>query len=133
MANLIRWQLIRTSRSARVDTFEQYDAWLNTELARLDAALPLCEKYGLMVALDLHSPPGGKATEGGGHRQGEQGGPGRSLHRHARKMETPPVSSRIVQSALKSGRCGTGPGKERRPCPPRRIALQGAQTVVAAT
>jgi len=58
-ANLIRWQLIRNSKSA------DYDAWLEAELKRLDAALPLCEKYGPYVALDLHSPPGGKMTSGG--------------------------------------------------------------------
>jgi hypothetical protein len=31
----------------------------------LDALLPLCEKYGLLVVVDLHSPPGGKPTGGG--------------------------------------------------------------------
>ena len=62
-ANLIRWQLIRTSRAggAKVD----YDAWLEGELKKLEAALPRCEQYGLLVVVDLHSPPGGKATGGG--------------------------------------------------------------------
>jgi aryl-phospho-beta-D-glucosidase BglC (GH1 family) len=34
-------------------------------LRRLDAALPLCEKYGVRVVLDLHSPFGGTPTVSG--------------------------------------------------------------------
>ena len=64
-ANLIRWQLIRHGQSGRPSSLADYDQWLESELKRLDAALPLCEKYGLQVALDLHSPPGGKGTSGG--------------------------------------------------------------------
>lgn len=64
-ANLIRWQLIRHGRPGQPSTLEDYDAWLEGELRRLDQALPLCERYGLHVALDLHSPPGGKATVSG--------------------------------------------------------------------
>jgi len=60
-ANLIRWQLIRHGRG----DMEDYDQWLDGELQRLDAVLPLCEKYGLLVAVDLHSPPGGKRTVSG--------------------------------------------------------------------
>ena len=61
-ANLIRFQLIRTGQST---TPERYDDWLDGELKKLDAALPWCEKYGLSVVVDLHSPPGGKRTIGG--------------------------------------------------------------------
>lgn len=61
-ANLVRWQLIRHRRTSTAD---DYDQWLEAELQRLDAGLPLCEKYGLMVAVDLHSPPGGKPTISG--------------------------------------------------------------------
>jgi len=64
-ANLIRFQLIRSGRVGQTTTPGQYDAWLEGELKRLDAVLPLCEKYGLLVVVDLHSPPGGKATVGG--------------------------------------------------------------------
>lgn len=60
-ANLIRWQLTRQRRA----TIDDYDQWLESELRRLDAALPLCQRYGLLVAVDLHSPPGGKATVSG--------------------------------------------------------------------
>jgi endoglucanase len=64
-ANLIRWQLIRTGRSAQAASLDDYDQWLEGELKKLDAALPVCEQVGLRVVLDLHSPPGGKATAGG--------------------------------------------------------------------
>ena len=64
-ANLIRWQLIRTGRFEDSLDLKAYDAWLQGELAKLDRLLPACEKYGLRVALDLHSPPGGKSTSGG--------------------------------------------------------------------
>jgi hypothetical protein len=62
-ANVIRWQLVRTNEQAAAQP--DYDKWLEGELARLDAALPYCRKYGLMVVLDLHSPPGGSASAGG--------------------------------------------------------------------
>jgi hypothetical protein len=64
-ANLIRFQLIRFGQPGQPATPENYDAWLEGELKKLDALLPLCEKYGLLVAVDLHSPPGGKATVSG--------------------------------------------------------------------
>ena len=64
-ANLIRWQLIRYGPSAQVNTTSGYDAWLEGELGKLDAALPLCEQYGVRVVLDLHSPFGGTPTVSG--------------------------------------------------------------------
>jgi hypothetical protein len=64
-ANVLRWQLIRTGNTAKDASPETYDRWLESALKRLDAALPLCERYGLYVVVDLHSPPGGKPTAGG--------------------------------------------------------------------
>jgi aryl-phospho-beta-D-glucosidase BglC (GH1 family) len=64
-ANLIRWQLIRYGPAAKFTTPAEYDAWLEDSLRRLDAALPLCEKYGVRVMLDLHSPFGGTPTVSG--------------------------------------------------------------------
>ena len=64
-ANLIRWQLIRYGPAAKITTVAEYDAWLEGALRKLDAALPLCEKYGLRVVLDLHSPFGGTPTVSG--------------------------------------------------------------------
>ncbi|MGO8926783.1 MAG: glycoside hydrolase family 5 protein [Limisphaerales bacterium] len=64
-ANLIRWQLIRYGPSAQINTAAGYDAWLEGALGKLDAALPLCERYGVRVVLDLHSPFGGTPTVSG--------------------------------------------------------------------
>jgi len=64
-ANLVRWQLIRPSKPGDRATMEEWDRWLEGELNRLDAMLPVCRKYGLYVVLDLHSPPGGQGTAGG--------------------------------------------------------------------
>ncbi len=64
-ANLIRWQLIRTGSIPDPLDMAAYDQWLEGELHKLDRVLPACEKYGLLVALDLHSPPGGRSTAGG--------------------------------------------------------------------
>jgi hypothetical protein len=61
-ANLIRWQLIHLAPAGKTFALPEYDAWLAGELKKLDAALPLCEKYGLQVVIDLHSPPGGKGA-----------------------------------------------------------------------
>lgn len=63
--NLIRWQLIRYGPAAKITTVAEYDAWLEGALRKLDAALPLCEKYGVRVVLDLHSPFGGTPTVSG--------------------------------------------------------------------
>jgi endoglucanase len=43
----------------------EYEQWLKGELQKLDASLPLCEKYGLRVVIDLHSPPGGHLSVAG--------------------------------------------------------------------
>lgn len=64
-ANLVRWQLIRQTRQNQSDSMDEYNAWLEAALKKLDIALPLCEQNGLYVVIDLHSPPGGKATSGG--------------------------------------------------------------------
>jgi hypothetical protein len=64
-ANLIRWQLIRYGPSAQIKTAADYDEWLAGALRKLDAALPLCEQYGVRVVLDLHSPFGGTPTVSG--------------------------------------------------------------------
>jgi len=64
-ANLIRWQLIRYGPSAKITEAADYEAWLEGALSKLDAALPLCEQYGVRVVLDLHSPFGGTPTVSG--------------------------------------------------------------------
>lgn len=64
-ANLIRFQLIGFGRPGQPAMADHYDEWLEGELRKLDSLLPLCEKYGVYVVVDLHSPPGGKATVSG--------------------------------------------------------------------
>jgi hypothetical protein len=59
-ANLIRWALIITGppNSPSLDV-DAYGPWLDAEIKDLDAILPLCEKYGILVLINLMSPPGG--------------------------------------------------------------------------
>ena len=64
-ANVVRWQLIRRGPIADPLDMVAYDRWLQGELAKLDRLMPACEKYGLLLVLDLHSPPGGLRTSGG--------------------------------------------------------------------
>lgn len=64
-ANLIRWQMIRHGRAGETQVQEKYDAWLQDQLAQLDRMLPVCARFGIRVALDLHSPFGGKPTVSG--------------------------------------------------------------------
>ncbi|MHB8522961.1 MAG: glycoside hydrolase family 5 protein [Limisphaerales bacterium] len=62
--NLIRWQLIHSNRDAQSGT-ASYDQWLDGLLAKTDQVLDWAKKHGVKVVLDLHSPPGGKASPGG--------------------------------------------------------------------
>ncbi len=66
-ANHVRWQLnwtpMKEAESWAKDS-EAYDQWLDGALEQFDQALPACEKYGLVVLLDLHTPPGGRAEQG---------------------------------------------------------------------
>lgn len=62
-ANHVRWQLtwggFPRSPADRGD-LAAYDAWLEGTLAHLDGLLPVCEELGLLVLVDLHTPPGGR-------------------------------------------------------------------------
>ncbi len=62
-ANHVRWQLIWggfPNGPADTATVEEYNAWLETELARLDGLLPVCKELGIRVLIDVHTPPGGR-------------------------------------------------------------------------
>jgi len=65
-ANLVRWQLVGWRPKGKTLDLSAYDRWLEGQLEKLDAALPLCEKYGLMVVVDLHSGPRGSDESGKG-------------------------------------------------------------------
>ena len=62
-ANHVRWQLLWNGfphSPADNGDLAAYDAWLEGELKRLDGLLPVCEKLGIKVLIDLHTPPGGR-------------------------------------------------------------------------
>ncbi|MBN2137810.1 MAG: cellulase family glycosylhydrolase [Sedimentisphaerales bacterium] len=66
-ANQIRWQLNwvpMKQAEDRAQDMDEYDRWLDGALAECDKGLAACEKYGIKVLVDLHTPPGGRA-EGG--------------------------------------------------------------------
>jgi len=66
-ANHVRWQLNWTpmkKAAAWAADLDRYDEWLAGALADADKAIDACEKHGILVLLDLHTPPGGRA-EGG--------------------------------------------------------------------
>ncbi|MBI4979267.1 MAG: cellulase family glycosylhydrolase [Spirochaetes bacterium] len=60
-ANLIRWQMGANWGKTGTDRdLDAYGAWLDGKLADVDKVLAAGSKYGVKVALDLHSPPGGR-------------------------------------------------------------------------
>lgn len=66
-ANHVRWQLNWTPMTKAEEwakDLKNYDEWLDGALDQFDQALPACTKYGLVVLLDLHTPPGGRAGQG---------------------------------------------------------------------
>ena len=66
-ANQIRWQLnwvpMKAAENWAADP-GAFDKWLDGALIECDKALDACEKYGLKVLVDLHTPPGGRSNGG---------------------------------------------------------------------
>jgi endoglucanase len=59
-ANIVRYQVNwEDLAAADASTHDTYFAWLNSELANLDAALPALRRNNLNVVLALYTPPGG--------------------------------------------------------------------------
>jgi hypothetical protein len=61
-ANLVRWQLPgskATYAAADSRDLPAFDRDLAAQMQHLDAMLPVCRQAGLLVLIDLHSPPGG--------------------------------------------------------------------------
>jgi len=74
-ANQVRWQLNWTPMKKAEEWAQDLDAfddWLASALPDADKAAEACEKYGLHMLLDLHTPPGGRA-EGGVCRMFREG------------------------------------------------------------
>jgi len=66
-ANQIRWQLNWTPMKQAEEwakNLDDYDRWLDGALEECDKALEACEKYGIKVLVDLHTPPGGRVDGG---------------------------------------------------------------------
>jgi len=63
-ANVVRWQLFGFKPRFDTGDLAEYDRRLKAELAKLDAALPVCREAGLMVVVDLHTGPGHWAEKG---------------------------------------------------------------------
>ncbi len=62
-ANHIRWQLIwgGVPRSPADGVgVKEYRRWLESALQRLDEGLDVCRQAGILVVIDLHTPPGGR-------------------------------------------------------------------------
>lgn len=62
-ANHVRWQLVWSGfphSPADNGDLAAYDAWLEGALKHLDGLLPVCERLGIKVLIDLHTPPGGR-------------------------------------------------------------------------
>ena len=62
-ANHIRWQLLWNgfpNGPADTATIQQYRDWLENEYKRLERLLPVCEELGMLIVIDLHTPPGGR-------------------------------------------------------------------------
>ena len=60
---LIRYQLL--NNTANTDSVTQYQAWLESALDELDAALPVYAANGMQVLIDMHTAPGGFASTAG--------------------------------------------------------------------
>ncbi|HEY3328624.1 MAG TPA: cellulase family glycosylhydrolase [Capsulimonadaceae bacterium] len=68
--NLVRYQLMWGGfpfSKADSATPAEYDAWLDGLLAHVDELMPVFKKAGILVLLDLHTPPGGREKTKG-HR-----------------------------------------------------------------
>lgn len=62
-ANHVRWQLTWSGfPRSPADTADlpTYEKWLEETLAHFDRVLPTLRRCGILVALDLHTPPGGR-------------------------------------------------------------------------
>lgn len=66
-ANHIRWQLNWVPMKEAEDwaqDLEAYDAWLAEALEECDRAVALAEELGVLLLVDLHTPPGGRTDAG---------------------------------------------------------------------
>lgn len=59
--NLVRWQITRNwGQSNQNLDLTDYDRWMEQELNDLDRAADAAYRHGIMLVIDIHSPPGGR-------------------------------------------------------------------------
>ena len=58
-ANIVRWQMVADMATVTKWDLATYNAWLEKQLDLIDQLLPLCEKIGVNVIVDMHTPVGG--------------------------------------------------------------------------
>lgn len=66
-ANQVRWQLNWTpmkEAEAWAQDLDAFDRWLEGVLPDTDRAVEACERHGIRMLLDLHTPPGGRREKG---------------------------------------------------------------------
>ena len=65
-ATLLRYQMMRNWHGVNTNQdLDEFGRWLDGRLDHFDTfVLPMAEKYGIMVVLDLHVPPGGRSANG---------------------------------------------------------------------
>ena len=62
-ANLVRWQMNSWGHVKSNQDLAEFDRWLDKELDNVELVLADCERLGMKVALDLHSPPGDRLED----------------------------------------------------------------------
>ena len=68
-ATLLRYQMIRSWHGVNTNQdLDEFGRWLDGKLDHFDSfVLPMANKYGIMVVLDMHVPPGGRDVLGDMH------------------------------------------------------------------
>lgn len=61
--NLMRYQLNPGITKSDISTSEQYLAWIDAAIVKLDAVLPIARRNGVKIAIDLHTGPGTKISK----------------------------------------------------------------------
>jgi len=65
-ANHLRWQFLWDgfpNSPADDATIDEYNVWIDRQCEQLDKMLPELERNGVRIALDLHTPPGGRYNQ----------------------------------------------------------------------
>lgn len=64
-ATLLRYQMVRNWHGVNTNQdLDEFDRWLNSKLDNFDkVVLPIAERNGMKVVLDLHVPPGGRTDD----------------------------------------------------------------------